>query len=427
MLLKSYRSGLLTLALGLALLLLPTHWAFGQMQLTGPQIPTPAQSPTTVQLHMPRPAVSRSHLATHDRFTQDVCPRCYCGFDCKCGGPTGQKPWTKTYPIDFSQYGPGEYAGPARLAHLNHYQVRVGDTLQFTYTLSRKLMHGTYRIGVGDELMIESLSDPTNLNRGSLEKGIEVQQDGTISVRILGRIHAVGLTLDQLQELLNTTYKKFYKEPKIDITPVRTNVIVDDIRAAIGGSGGFNQQSIERTVTPDGSITLPKVGQVHVQGLGIEEIKQEANLRYQVITTGLEIEVALTGQAPHFVSVLGEVQQAGRFEMQGPTTVLSALALAGGRQVGANLRQVVIFRRADDWRLLSTVLDLRQSILGKDPLPRDEIWLRDGDVVVVPTSPIQQFDNFVAMVFTRGIYGVVPFTGFDLVEAVNGFSTDNDN
>ena len=113
--------------------------------------------------------------------------------------------------------------------------------------------------------------------------------------------------------------------------------------------------------------------------------------------------------------------------MESPTTVLAAIALAQGHNVGANLRQVVVFRRADDWRMISTVLDLRGAVLGKAPLPSDEIWLRDGDVVVVPSTPIKLFDNFVTQVFTEGIYGIVPFQGFDLVEAVDGFQIDNNN
>ncbi|MEZ6091186.1 MAG: hypothetical protein R3C05_24825 [Pirellulaceae bacterium] len=71
------------------------------------------------------------------------------------------------------------------------------------------------------------------------------------------------------------------------------------------------------------------------------------------------------------------------------------------------------------------MLDLRGAILGKAPLPSDEIWLRDGDVVIVPASPIRLFDNFVAQVFTEGIYGIVPFQGFSVVDAVNGFQLNN--
>ena len=37
-------------------------------------------------------------------------------------------------------------------------------------------------------------------------------------------------------------------------------------------------------------------------------------------------------------------------------------------------------------------------------------WLNDSDVVLVPKGPILQCDDFINLVFTRGLYGVVPFT-----------------
>jgi polysaccharide export outer membrane protein len=57
------------------------------------------------------------------------------------------------------------------------------------------------------------------------------------------------------------------------------------------------------------------------------------------------------------------------------------------------------------------MLDLRGAVLGKQPTPADEIWLRDGDVVIVPAMPIRLMDNFIRMVFTEGIYGIIPFQG----------------
>ncbi|MCR9117560.1 MAG: sugar ABC transporter substrate-binding protein, partial [bacterium] len=68
----------------------------------------------------------------------------------------------------------------------------------------------------------------------------------------------------------------------------------------------------------------------------------------------------------------------------------------------------------EDWRLMATRLDIRGALLGKRPCPADEIWLRDSDIVVVPQSAILRADNFIELVFTRGIYGVVPFQGITL-------------
>ena len=72
------------------------------------------------------------------------------------------------------------------------------------------------------------------------------------------------------------------------------------------------------------------------------------------------------------------------------------------------MRQVVILRRAEDWRLISTMLDLQGAVYGKRPTPSDEIWLRDSDVVIVPERPIVRLDNWISQIFTNGIYGVAP-------------------
>ncbi len=106
--------------------------------------------------------------------------------------------------------------------------------------------------------------------------------------------------------------------------------------------------------------------------------------------------------------MLGEVAAPGRFELTGPTTVMQALALAGSWNVGGNLNQVVVFRRDENWCLMATKLDIRGALYGKRPCPADEIWIRDSDIVVVPKSPILVADEFIELVFTRGIYGVFP-------------------
>jgi polysaccharide export outer membrane protein len=309
--------------------------------------------------------------------------------------------------MDFDAYGPGGYAGPSRLAHLSQYRLRPGDQVQVFYLITRRQNQGSYRLAPGDTLLIESVADE-DLSRGTLENGLEIQPDGTITVRLLGQVKASGLSVSQLREVLEEQYKKYYDEPSIDVTPVRTNTLADDIRNAVGGQSGFNQQAITITVMPDGKLRFPGIGELCVQGFSLSELKKEVNLRYSEIVVGLEVEPLLVQQAPHFVHVLGEVASPNRVELTAPTTVLGAIASAGGQLAGANMRQVVVFRRADDWRLVSTMLDLNGAVYGKRPTPADEIWLRDGDVVIVPPKPIQVFDNWMDQIFTSGIYNVIP-------------------
>jgi polysaccharide biosynthesis/export protein len=321
----------------------------------------------------------------------------------------GPQCWQCPYDSPFNNFGPGEYAGPARTERLPEYRLRAGDTISLTYLVTALKTEGDYRLAVGDELIIESEADAT-LTRGTLERGIKVQPDGTITMRLIGQVQAAGRTVQQLRDYLETAYEEFYPKPLIDVTPISTGSAALQIREAISGASGFGAQQITQTLTPSGEIRLLKLGNVQAQGLTLSELKQEINLRYDTVVGGLEVEPALLTQSPHNVFVLGEVTQPGRFEMNSPTTVLGAIALAGGHRTGANLREVVIFRRGDNFELLSTTLDLRGAILGREAKPADEIWIRDGDVVVLPSAPIRLFNNFVRQVFTEGVYGVIPVT-----------------
>lgn len=321
--------------------------------------------------------------------------------------------WQCPYRSPFSNYGPGAYAGPARTHRLPEYRLRTGDEIQFVFMITGLKTEGPYRLVVGDELLIESEAD-VGLTRGQLEqgRGLVIQPDGTITLRLIGQVHAAGQSIEQLRDVLEKRYREYYPDPSIDVTPVSTGTAARRIREAISGVNGFDPQEISQTVTPSGEIRLPRIGSIQAQGLTVEELKQEINLRYDQVVGGLEVEPSLQAQAPHNIFVLGEVFNPGRYELDNtPTTALGAIALAGGHIPGANLRQVVIFRRGENWEMLSTLLDLRGAILGREAHPADEIWIRDGDVIILPSAPIRLFNNFVRQVFTEGVYGIIPVTG----------------
>ncbi len=97
------------------------------------------------------------------------------------------------------------------------------------------------------------------------------------------------------------------------------------------------------------------------------------------------------------------------FQVNQPVTVVQAIALAKGFNNGGNVREVVVFRRDDNWQLMATRLDVRGVFLDRTPYPSDDIWLRDNDVVVVPKGPILRADDFLNLVFTKGFFAAFPF------------------
>jgi len=312
--------------------------------------------------------------------------------------------WERARELAWQAYVQGEYVVHARTAHVIEYRLRVDDQLDMVYRLTREETPDPYRLNVADEVRVDSFSD------AALNRDLILQPDGTITLRLLGQVKATGLTVAQLTEKLEKAYTKYYKFPAITVTPLKVNTKLEDLRAAVDRRAGIGGQSQLVRVTPEGTISLPAVGCVPAQGLTLPEFQQELNERYWQIVEGIEVVPVLAQRAPRFVYVLGEVRNPGRYELLGPTTTLQAISMAGSWNVGANLRQIVLLRRDDDWRPLATMLNLQQALRGKDLCPTDEIWLSDSDVILIAKGPILECDNFINMVFTRGIYGVVPFT-----------------
>jgi len=335
-----------------------------------------------------------------------------CGVDCACGcGPCpGRCNWESARLIQWQHYAQGEYCGAARTAHVPEYRLRVDDQLDLVYRLTREEQPEPYQLNVGDEIRVESATD------AELDRDLLIQPDGTITLRLLGQVRATGRTVAQLRGEIEDLYRKYYKTPAITVSPLRVNSKLDDLRNAVDNRFGSGGQNRFARVTPEGTISLPAIGSIQAQGLTLNELREELREAYRNEVEGIEVIPVLESRAPRYVYVLGEVRQPGRYEMVGPTTLMQALAMAGGWQVGAQLRQVVVFRRGDDWRLMATMLDIRPALYGNQPCPPAEIWLSDSDVIVVPKQPILVADEFIELVFTRGIYGVFP------MQAVINFS-----
>jgi len=342
-----------------------------------------------------------------NQFLTPAAPHPVCGIDCygtnrcRCADG-GTARWEDARFIAWQHYAQGEYVGAARLEHVAEYRLRADDQMEMLFRLTREESARPYKLNVGDEVKVESFTD-AELNRTLL-----IQPDGTITLRLLGQVHATGRTVVQLRDDLEDRYKKFYKVPSITITPTKVDTKIDDLRAVIDRRQGVGGQTLPVRVTPEGTIALPALGSVKVQNLTLDELRHELNERFHEKFEGIEIVPVLVQRAPRFVYVLGEVKAPGRYELVAPTTILQSIALAGSWNVGANIAQVVVFRRGDDWRLMATMVDIQGALRGKSPCPRGEIWIADSDVIIVPKSRILEADDFINLVFTRGVYGVFP-------------------
>jgi len=342
------------------------------------------------------------------------------GVDSAAGSQCGEVGWDARGMIPWQEFAQGEYVGHARTPHVPEYRLRESDVVAVYYRRTREELSRPYELEVGDRLRVESLTagnnaaspagdTPAEAAGDDISRELVIQPDGTITLPLLGQVRATRRTVQSLRDELEEQYKKYFRMPAITVTPVAVNTKLEDLLNTVDSRAGtLGGLHLLVNVTPSGEIQVPGIDSVFVQGLTLAEARQEMDAKYDAAIPGVQVTLVLVERARRFIYVMGEVPQGGRFELEGPTTAMMAISMAGGWTPGSNLRQVVVFRRGDDWRLMATMLDLRGALYARRPVPADDIWLNDSDIILVPKTPIEQVDELIEQVFTRGVYGLVP-------------------
>ncbi|MBF2029439.1 MAG: SLBB domain-containing protein [Oscillatoriales cyanobacterium C42_A2020_001] len=145
----------------------------------------------------------------------------------------------------------------------------------------------------------------------------------------------------------------------------------------------------ENQVLVDGTLNLPEIGNVSVEGLTLREASDAISTQYSKLLKYPLVTLTLLAPRPVKVAVSGEVNRPGSYTI--PTTdvgsqlptVTRALQLAGGITQVADLRNVEVRRPqrgGGDQVLRVNLWDFLQS--GDQ---RRDISLRSGDTIMIPT------------------------------------------
>jgi polysaccharide export outer membrane protein len=135
-----------------------------------------------------------------------------------------------------------------------------------------------------------------------------------------------------------------------------------------------------------GHISLPLVGEVEAANLTTAQLDQTLTQALgQKYFEHPDVSVGVKASTRRSVTVDGAVKQAGSFPIAGPTTLMQAVALAGGTTEDANARRVAVFRTIGGQRQAAAfdLTAIRHS-QGQDPP------IYPGDIVVVDGSAIKQ-------------------------------------
>jgi len=149
----------------------------------------------------------------------------------------------------------------------------------------------------------------------------------------------------------------------------------------------------DTSVQPDGFVQLKGLpNSVHIQGLTMQEAQREIVKAYATILNDPDITVTLKDfEKPYFV-VSGSVRNPGKFDYRGHTTVMQAVAIAGGFDNFAKHSQILLMRKYSNDLVQVTMVDLREAMKGKDL--HQDLEVRPGDTIFAPKSAFAKFAPF---------------------------------
>ncbi len=245
-----------------------------------------------------------------------------------------------------------------------------------------------YKIAANDELQINVYGEP------DLAKTVRVTSDGSISYPLLGRVNVDGLTTQGLEDKLARLLREggFIITPQVSVFMEKfsTVSILGEVRNpgsyelkgkvgildAIAQAGGFNIDADINNI----KILRVENGEKKTMELRLGDIKKGLGAAEMGLKPNDTIFVEKIGK----VTVLGEVARPGTFELKDKTTLLEAIAMAGGfTQIAAvNGTRVIregIGNKKNVARVNITDITYRGKI-NKD------IELLPGDIVYVPQT-----------------------------------------
>jgi polysaccharide export outer membrane protein len=146
------------------------------------------------------------------------------------------------------------------------------------------------------------------------------------------------------------------------------------------------------TVDPSGEIAFPLAGHIRVRGLSPQAVETilKSKLKSNYKDDNLDITVAVVSAPKDIpeddlkpkVFITGEVVRPGSYIVRLPTTLMQAIALAGGVGPYAAKRRIQVRRRVPGGDETIFMFNYKSYESGSDL--EGNIVLRAGDVIMVP-------------------------------------------
>ena len=280
-----------------------------------------------------------------------------------------------------------------------------------------------YFLGAGDVVDIKVFDYP------EYTSSQVILPDGSISLPLIGNVSAADRTTLQLAQAVTERLQALLVKPSVSITINKLRPIRINVAGEVQRPGPIQLQSLAPTLTTSSSnpLRVPTLTEALLEAGGVTrnaDIRRVMLARYHptrakspiaidlwamlhshpgtgdvllqdgdtIVVPKLESQTSLDQRlaarasfAPKTVRVrvMGEVKQPGEVAVSPDSTLISALAIAGGATDKANLHQVAFVRMNERGQIERQEIDLKDF--------KDSIQVQDGDILVVPKSSGSKF------------------------------------
>jgi polysaccharide biosynthesis/export protein len=135
-------------------------------------------------------------------------------------------------------------------------------------------------------------------------------------------------------------------------------------------------------VRSDGKISLPLVGEMQATGKTPMQLEGEITAKLKSFITVPEVTVTVEKVNSRKFNVLGEVTKPGSYPLTTTTTIMDAIATAGGFRDFAKKSGVYVLRKTTNGQESRLKFNYKDFIKGKDV--SQNIKLEPNDTIIVP-------------------------------------------
>ncbi|CBL46098.1 Predicted polysaccharide export protein [gamma proteobacterium HdN1] len=255
-----------------------------------------------------------------------------------------------------------------------HHQMQPRDVIDAMFKFDT-LSNTIYKLAAHDKIRIRFLSAP------EYDDNYQIRPDGYISMPFVGDVKVAGMTVDGLRKHLESLYEPVLKKPEFHVNVLEYQVHLKELQTSLFHPNLGNSRLL--TVRDDNVVSFPLIGEIAVNGKTLQDVREAANQKYAAIDPGLQIDLMLQSSEANRIFVLGEVQNPGAFPINGPVSLMQAVALSGGANVKAELGSVVAMHREGN-EVVAKVFDLKNALRGKDSAFTAQVG--NNDVIYVPAT-----------------------------------------